>query len=198
MARYRRPRPLSQRDDPTEPHGNESRRRGLVHENNGCAATAGAVALDYHTGGRVQTRGGALRHKLPDPDGSTPDTPTLNLGDIQRAWRRGWNEELEIAGPNQRTWDHIVAMVAQGRMVLVATDSGDLDGSCSEGQDTEHMIGLHPDTQPGLVLVHDPWCYRAGTNGLGRFRWLKRGDVKEAARGLGFQHGWTKRRSPKP
>src|SRR3990172_12471426 len=79
MARYRRPRALSQRNDPSENH--------LNHRNNGCTATSTATALDYHTAGRIRKRGGALRHQLPNPDGRRPGA-TLGLDDAQDMFRK--------------------------------------------------------------------------------------------------------------
>lgn len=203
MARWRRPRALSERHDPTEPFGRESAARGLAHENNGCCPTAAAACLDFHTGGAVRTRGGALRHKLANPNGSTPKTPTLNLNDVRDAWRRGWGQTLHVADElTERTWAHIDKMAREGRMVIVNGDSGLLDGACSEGQDTEHSVALHPDRRvfEGKLqrLIMDPWCYRVGTNGLGRYRWIDNADLKRYAAAMHYQHAWTQRRSPLP
>lgn len=200
MARWRRPRPYSQRDDPSEPFGRESKARGLAHENNGCAATVGSRMLDFDSGGAINVRGGQLRHKLRDPDGQTGNTPTLSLNDIADAWQRGWGREYHLAGANERTWSHIVQLLREGRMVHATGDSGLLDGACSEGQDVEHSIAIHPDTRiyrgKRQRLVLDPWCYRQGSNGIGRYRWLDEDDLRRYSAALGHQHAWTRRRAP--
>jgi len=196
MARYRRPRALSQRRDPSEPH--------IRHENSGCTATAASVVLDFHSSGAIRKRGGDLRHSLPNPDtGSLPGT-TLNLEDMQVAWRRvgkatplGPQTLLISAG-----WAAMKQRRAEGRMLILQGDSGDLDGSCSESQDVAHAVALHPDDPPpdksGHWLISDPWCYLTGSNGLGRWRWIDRDAVYDYAKKLSFRFGYSRRQPRLP
>lgn len=174
MARYRRPRALSQRNDPSEPHA--------THENNNCTMCSGAMALDYHTAGKVRVRGGDLRHKQPDQVGGT------DLNDLAIAWSK-YGQTL---GQGQG-WSAIKARLAEGRCIVLQGDSGDLDGSCSESQDVAHAILVHPDTLEGKRLVADPWCYVQGSAGLGKWMWLDSGDVYRYAAKLGFRFAFTKR-----
>jgi hypothetical protein len=161
--------------------------------------TAAAMALDYHTGGNIQKRGGNLRHSLRNPDtGSSPGV-TLNLDDAKEAWRK-FGENLTIAPSGEEDWEHIAQRLNEGRMVIMQGDSGDLDQSCSENQDVGHAIAVHPDrdpNQPGKRLVADPWCLTEGTNGLGKWRWISVESIKRYARKepLSYNHAYTRRRS---
>ena len=196
MARYRRPRALSQRRDPTEPFGGESSARGLNHENHNCTATSAAMALDAASNGLLRKRGGDMRHKLPNP--STGENPgvELSLGDAKTAMAR-FGYTLWVAGyPNASptTWAAMKQRRAEGRLLIVQGDSGDLHGACSEGQDTGHAVVIHPDDGvSGYWLVGDPWCYTTGTNGLGKWKWVDRDDVWDFAQDLGFLFAYTKR-----
>jgi hypothetical protein len=186
MARYRRPRALSQRKDPSEAH--------LTHENNNCTPTSAAAALDYHTGGTIKKRGGHLRHSLPNPNtGSSPGVG-LSLVDARVAWGK-FNQTLVL----DDGWANIKARRLEGRMLILQGDSGDLDGSCSESQDVGHAIAIHPDTppadKPGGWLVMDPWCYLAGSDGLGKWRWIKISAIYKYASKSSFRHAYTRRRS---
>jgi len=178
MARYRRPRALSQRNDPSEPH--------VAHENNNCTMVSGAMALDYHTAGLIRKRGGDLRHKQLDQVGGT------DLSDVAYAWRK-YGQTLAIA----QGWAGIRTRLGEGRCIILQGDSGDLDNSCSESQDVAHAVLVHPDTHSsGAWLIADPWCYVAGSNGLGKWQWLVREDVYRYAAKLGFRFAYT-RRQPK-
>lgn len=178
MARYRRPRALSQRRDPSEPH--------VAHENNNCTMVSTAMAIDYATVGQRRPRGGDCRHKQADQVGGT------GLDDAQVAARK-YGVTLTLG----QGWAAIKQRRGEGRCLILQGDSGDLDGSCSEGQDVEHAILLHPDTDPsGRWLVCDPWCYVVGSNGLGKWRWLDREDVYRYAAKLGFRFAYTKRQPP--
>ena len=184
MARYRRPRALSQRNDPSEPH--------IRHENANCSPTSGAAALDYHTGGIVRKRGGDLRHLLPNPETGVNPGTTLSLEDVRIAWKR-LGQVLTIS----QGWEAIKLRRREGRCIIIQGDSGDLDRSCSESQDVAHAVLLHPDDGPaGDWLIMDPWCYVAGSNGLGKWRWIDRDDIYAYAKALGFRFAFT-RRQPK-
>ena len=185
MARYRRPRALSQRNDPSEKHVN--------HENNGCTATSTAMALDYHTAGRIQKRGGALRHQLPNPDGARPGA-TLGLDDAQVMFRK--NGQTLLLGQG---WAEMKQRHNEGRGLVIQGDSGDLDGSCSESQDVAHAIFVHPDTNlTGDWLVSDPWCLAKAGIGLGKWRWIDRDDIYTYAKALGFRFAYTRRQPRLP
>ena len=201
MARYERYRALSQRKDPTEPNRGDTPAEGLDHENHNCQPTGAAAGLEHHTHGKVKKRGGDLRHLLPKPDtGSLPGVE-LNLHDMKVAWAK-LGFKLIIAGEealakNRITgWKGIKQRRAEGRFLLVIGDSGELDGACSEGQDTGHLIAVHPDDPPAIHsgdwLTMDPWCYRAGTKGLGKWRWLDRDDVWDFSRRLDFEFAYTR------
>ena len=186
MARYRRPRALSQRKDPTEPH--------LTHENNNCTVTSAAAALDYHTGGAIKKRGGTLRHVLPNPNtGSSPGVG-LSLVDAKVAWNH-FSQTLVL----DEGWENMKLRRREGRMLILQGDSGDLDGSCSESQDVAHAIAIHPDDPPAdkldYWLVMDPWCYLIGSEGLGKWRWIKRSAVYNYAKKMNFRFAYTRRRA---
>ena len=186
MARYRRPRALSQRHDPSEPH--------LNHENNNCTPTSAAAALDYHTGGAIKKRGGDLRHRLPNPNTGMFPGVQLSLPDMEVAWKK-FGQTLEL----DSGWADIKTRRAEGRCLILQGDSGDLDGSCSESQDIGHAILVHPDSpppdKPGCWLVMDPWCYVEGSAGLGKWRWIKVTKIYNYARKNKFLFAYTRRRS---
>lgn len=186
MARYRRPRALSQRKDPSEAH--------LNHENNNCTPTSAAVALDYHTGGAIKKRGGHLRHILNNPNTGRYPGVQLSLDDAEDAWRKLGQDLKQESG-----WENMKLRRREGRMLILQGDSGDLDGSCSESQDVGHAIAVHPDDppadKPDHWLVMDPWCYLAGSEGLGKWRWIKRSSVYAYAKKMDFRFAYSRRRA---
>jgi len=199
MARFYRPRALSQRRDPTEPFGGESAARGLDHENHNCSATGCATAVDAATDGAKKPRGGDVRHKLRNPNTGENPGVELSLGDAKAAAAK-YGVTLTVAGsPNASptTWAAMKQRRQERRLLLVQGDSGDLDRACSEGQDTGHLVVIHPDDPPpdksGCWLVEDPWCYLPGSRGLGKWRWLDRDDIWDFCQDLGFRFAYTRR-----
>lgn len=156
-----------QRDDPTEPH--------IAHENNNCTMTSGAMCLEYQTQGRVKVWGGTLRHRQYDQDGGT------GLDDLKVAWAT-FGETLHISVLH--TWSAVLARLAEGRMVILQGDSGDLDSSCSEVQDVAHAIAVHPHARPGFRLSADPWCRD--------WKFLPESQLRTYASKLNFQFAFTK------
>ena len=177
MARYFRPIPLSQRNDPTEPH--------LRHANSNCTMACAANAVRYATLGLKRPRAGDMRHRQSDQDGPT------GLDDAKQA-ANTYGVTLTLSAG----WAAIKARRAEGRCLILQGDSGDLAGSCSEGQDVLHAVFLHPDDPPpdksGYWLISDPWCNVAGTN-TGKWRWLDRDDVYDYAKKLDFRFAYTRR-----
>ena len=158
-----------QRNDPVETHA--------THENNNCLMASGAMALDYHTLGRLRVWGGDLRHRQTDQIKGT------DLGDLATAWK-SYGETLDIR--TGKGWAGVLAALAEGRCVLLAGDSGNLDGSCAEVQDVEHGIIVHPDRDAaGRYRYGDPWCSPPG------WEWATADALKRYAAPLGLQFAVT-------
>lgn len=177
MVSYFRPVPLSQLHDPSEPH--------LAHERMNCTCAVCATAVRAATSGAKQPRGGDIRHKQPDQVGGT------DLNDITIAAAKYGVKLTKGHGKAE-----MIQRRREGRFLILQGDSGELDGSCSEGQDTAHAVGVHPDDNPpashsGDWLIGDPWCHIKGTN-RGKWRWLDRDDVFAYARRSDFWFVYTK------
>ena len=163
-----------QRNDPVEIHA--------THENNNCLMASGAMALDYHTRGRLQVWGGNLRHRQTDQVKGT------DLNDLRTAWA-SYGETLDIR--TGKGWAGVIAALAEGRCVLLAGDSGDLDGSCAEVQDTAHGIIVHPDRDTaGHYRYGDPWCSLPG------WKWATAAALRLYATPLGVQFAVTAAQEP--
>jgi len=199
MARFYRGRALSQRRDPTEPNRGDTAKEGLDHENHNCSATGAGKAVDSATDGAKRPRGGDMRHSLPRPNTGENPGVELSLGDAKKACGK-FGVTLTVAGAtgaSPTTWAAMKQRRQERRLLLVQGDSGELDRGCSEGQDTGHLIVVHPDDPPpeksGQWLVMDPWCYLPGSRGLGKWRWLDRDDIFDFAQKLGFRFAYTRR-----
>ena len=158
-----------QRSDPVETHA--------THEGSNCLMASGAMALDYHTRGRLQVWGGDLRHRQMDLEGGT------DLRDLRTAWG-SYGETLDIR--TGQGWAGVLAALTEGRGVLLCGDSGELDGSCAEIQDVEHGIFVHPDRDAaGRYRYGDPWCALPG------WKWATPAALKLYATPLGMQFAVT-------
>jgi len=91
----------------------------------------------------------------------------------------GGGETLDIR--TGKGWAGVIAALAEGRCVLLAGDSGNLDGSCAEVQDVEHGIFVHPDRDAaGRYRYGDPWCAPPG------WKWATADALKRYATPLGM------------
>lgn len=130
--------------DPAEPT-DESSSTGNDHGWSNCTMAAGAMALDYHTQGRLKKHGGHLRHKQGDLSGGT------DLYDLRDAWG-AYGETLSIRSGGG--WAKVKDDRADGRM-LVMQGSGNVPGSATF--DGGHACAVSPETHSdGRWLFGDP------------------------------------------
>jgi len=106
--------------DPKEPWPGESAARGSDHGWNNCSMTSGAMALDYHTRGRVRLWGGDLRHHQSDLVGGT------DLNDLKVAWSH-IGTGYTLLNWSGRGWDAVIAAHEAGRAVMIQ-GTGDTPG----------------------------------------------------------------------
>jgi hypothetical protein len=139
---HRRQDPAS---DPAEPGGGESSGAGNDHGWANCTMAAGAMALDFHTLGRLKEWGGDLRHHQGDQDGGT------DLYDLRDAWA-AYGETLSIR--SGAGWSGLTADREAGRF-LVVQGSGNVPGSATF--DGGHACALGPENAAdGDWLFGDP------------------------------------------
>lgn len=131
--------------DPAEPGGGESSGAGNDHGWSNCTMAAGAMALDFHTLGRLAKWGGHLRHHQGDQSGGT------DLYDLQEAWD-AYGEDLVIR--SGAGWGGLQSDRDAGRY-LVVQGTGNVPGSATF--DGGHACVLGPEhNQDGQWLWGDP------------------------------------------
>jgi len=141
-------RPQDPAVDPREPFGSESDDAGYSHGWANCTMASGAMALDFHTLGRLQKWGGELRHAPGQPD----MTGGTDLHDLSAAWDY-FGESLGIG--SGAGWDAVVNERAKGR-AIVLMGRGDVPGSGTFAGN--HCICVLPESSGGRWLQADPLC----------------------------------------
>lgn len=114
-----------------------------------CTLESGAMALDYHTQGRLQHWGGELERHQPDHSGGT------DLYDLAKAW--AYYGETLVQGTGG--WAGVKAALGQGRAVILqgkVTSTTVID-SCQPGFRGGHAIELNP-SATSWGRVGDPLC----------------------------------------
>lgn len=118
-----------------------------------CTMASGAMALDFHTLGKVQKWGGELRKHQSDQTGGT------DIGDLKQAWAYYGYTLVDRRG---KDWNQLVADLKSGRGVVLQGDYEVLTGadSCQTSFDGDHAIYLNPQFYNGNlnVAVGDPLC----------------------------------------
>lgn len=117
-----------------------------------CTMASGAMALDFHTQGKVQKWGGELRKLQGDQVGGT------DIGDLKTAWSKLGYTLTDRRG---KTWNDVLADLKAGRGVVLQGDYEVLTGgnSCQTSFDGDHAIYLNPETFTATgVVVGDPLC----------------------------------------
>jgi len=146
--------------DPREPGGGESGSRGNDHGWSNCTMASGAMALDFHTLGRLQVWGGDLRHRQDDQEGGT------DLGDVRQAWA-AYGETLTIR--SGRGWSSLTADRSAGRY-LVVQGQGDVPGSATFTGGHACVLGTETN-QGGDWLWGDPLA--------GGWQWASPGAIRK-------------------
>jgi hypothetical protein len=130
----------SQFSDPSESHSSPH------SEGSNCTMAAAAMALDYHTGGRVRKRGGDMRHHQSDNDSGT------DLYDAAEAWAH-YGESLSIRSGSG--WAKVVDCLESGKGVILQGTGGVAGcGNYTGG----HAIYVAPEHSDKGWLKGDPEC----------------------------------------
>jgi hypothetical protein len=149
-----RPLFISQRDDPF-----------TTHDFDLCTMACGAMALDYHTEGKIRMRAGQLVAKTSLTDRQIDDG--TNLFDVAAAWARIAKEqkdpEIVLQIRQSTPWTDVQDALRHGRAVILQGNYNVLDDkfTCQAGTmagNGGHAILLLPETRPGRILVADPLC----------------------------------------
>ncbi len=117
-----------------------------------CTMSAGAMALDYHTLGKVQVWGGELEARQSDHIGGT------GLDDLAEAWR-AYGETFEYR--SGASWADVRLIRADGRCIVLQGDYEAFPAgvTCQASFTGTHAILVHPDAAAnGAPLVGDPLC----------------------------------------
>lgn len=140
-----------------------------------CTMASAAMALDFHTQGKVQKWGGELR-KAYDPLGKDPDG--TNLDNVVTAWSRLGYTFTKRSG---KAWADCLADLKAGRGVVLQGDYDALTATekCQDSFNGNHAIYLNPEFFDGgdTIAVADPLC--------GGFHRIKVTSLKAYAEKLG-------------
>ncbi len=110
-----------------------------------CNMSSGAMALDYHTAGRIQVWGGELEARQPDHVGGT------DLNDLAIAWA-SHGETLDIR--SGQGWAGVRTALAEGRAVVLHGDYDQMGAAtCQSSFRGDHAVLV----LPGWVMG-DPLC----------------------------------------
>lgn len=125
-----------------------------------------ATHLDFHTEGAKKSTGAKMRAHQDDQSGGT------DSGDAQRAWQRGYGEELVIRDGHY--WDKLVEDRSRGWFIELDVWYASLPDRAQASASFGHTIGLAPETHStGKWLVGDP--LREG------WHWMDVADLRGAA-----------------
>jgi hypothetical protein len=113
-----------------------------------CAPTAGAMALDAYTGGRVRVTPAAMRAATGKASGG------MSLWDLQRGWKRGWGLSMSAG---YVAWPAVRARLAAGLGVMLPVNYGAMKPWRAKGSTFTgiHMLYLQSLSAAG-VLLDDP------------------------------------------
>lgn len=115
-----------------------------------CTMSSGAMALDYHTLGKIQVWGGQLEKCQDDHVGGS------DLYDLRTAWKRCHNQTLEIR--SGQGWAGVKRALAEGRAVVIQGDYDQMGSySCQASFLGGHAEVLIPSTTR-WARVGDPLC----------------------------------------
>lgn len=120
-----------------------------------CTFASAAMALDFHTQGKVQMWGGELR-KVYDPTGADKDG--TNIGNVKTAWSKLGYTILDRRG---KTWNDAIVDLKNGRGIILQGDYDVFTGSdtCQATFDGDHAIYVSPEfLAEGTLAVADPLC----------------------------------------
>lgn len=122
-----------------------------------CTMESGAMALDFHTQGKVQVWGGNLLNKLNLSDADIRNG--LNMGNLKNAWAAYGYTLLDRRG---YTWAQVIKDLKAGRGIVLQGDYDVLTGDddCQPGFNGDHAIYLNPElySDNTVVLKGDPLC----------------------------------------
>jgi hypothetical protein len=118
-----------------------------------CTMASGAMALDFHTQGKVQMWGGELRKLQSDQIGGT------DLGDLQRAWLKAGYILVNRSG---KSWNDCIVDLKNGKGVVLQGDYDVFTGAdtCQGSFNGDHAVYLNPEFFDGgtTIAVGDPLC----------------------------------------
>lgn len=139
-----------------------------------CTMSSGAMALDFHTQGKVQKWGGELRKLSGDASGGT------SITDLMNAWNRLGYTLTDRRG---KTWNDLIADLKNGKGVVLQGDYDVLigDDTCQGTFEGDHAIYLNPEfiNINGSILVGDPLCQK--------YKWITVPVLKRYAEKLGIR-----------
>lgn len=118
-----------------------------------CTMSSGAMALDFHTQGKVQKWGGELRKLSGDTSGGT------NIDNLSTAWTKlGYT----IIDRREKTWNDAIVDLKNGRGVVLQGDYDVLTGddTCQGTFDGDHAVYINPQFYDNntTLAVGDPLC----------------------------------------
>lgn len=119
-----------------------------------CTMASGAMALDFHTEGKIDVMPGTLRKHQDDQTGGT------DIGDVQTAWMRGYQQVL--TDRRGKDWNQLIVDLKNGHGVVLQGDYDVLTGAdtCLGSFNGDHAIYLNPEFFDGstTIAVGDPLC----------------------------------------
>lgn len=141
MAKYR-PRFVTQFD-------------GTRLDEENCVATAGTIALDRHTLGKIRTNPATMRRHAEAAVGHEIKDG-LSQSDLAKAWDRGWNEKL--VDPEWEPFSKFADRIAEGRGGVIFGDCQRVRGhiNCPGGLSRNHALYINEVDDQERFLFYDP------------------------------------------
>lgn len=154
---------------------------GSDYDGRNCTAAMGAVAIDAHTGGRIQSNPAQIRNAQYDWSGG------IGLDDVNVAWSRLWPGNQLIL-PQAHDWSDVIASVRENRFAIVQGDNDRMGVySCQSSFTGDHAYGIGGyRASDGRVLFYDPLCHHA--------RWIPQWPIRAAAEKLALAQRGTRGR----
>ena len=149
-----------------------------IYDRYECTFSSGAMALDFHTLGKIQLWGGQLLAKSGLSSGQITDGTSLY--DLKRAWARvGYYLSIRTGA----TFYDLERYLRAGHGAVVQIDHDQLDyGERCSSFLGNHAVYINPEQwDDGAWLMGNPLC--------SSFRWVDRTHLRAAAEKLGRSQG---------
>jgi len=131
---------------------------GGPYANQNCTPTAGAMAADQATGGRIRRTGSTMRALIPRSQEQNPATPGWSIVDLDTAMAK---LGIPFTTAYGHTWTELVTLHVAGHGIVMSGDSDQFTSGCSAAFDGDHATYLPaaPADAEGLWRLGDPICH---------------------------------------